>query len=48
MIKTYHRKPQYGEYYDEATKQKVIYDRDRLYALINDGKGLYSHSVLCI
>ncbi len=40
MIKTYRRKPQYGEYYDEATKQKVIYDRDRLFALINDDKDL--------
>ncbi len=38
--KTYHKKPAYGDYYDEVTKQRVIYDRDRLYALINNDKDL--------
>ena len=37
-IKTYHRKPQHGEYYDEAIKQKILFDRDRLFAVINNDK----------
>ena len=38
FIKTFHKNPEYGEYFDEAINQKVVFDRDRLYALINDGR----------
>lgn len=37
-IKTFYKSPEYGEYFDDAVNQNVIYDRDRLYALINNDK----------
>jgi hypothetical protein len=38
QMKTFHKKPSYGNYYDDAIKQMVTSDRDRLYGLINEDK----------
>jgi len=38
VIKTFHKEPAYGEYFDEAANEPVFNDRDRLYALVNDDK----------
>lgn len=37
-MKMFHKKPQNGDFYDEAIKKSIIFDQERLYALINDDK----------
>jgi hypothetical protein len=39
-VKTFPKSPAYGKYYDDLTSQLVLFDRDRLYALINNDKDL--------
>ncbi|MBP7496150.1 MAG: hypothetical protein KA792_00600 [Bacteroidales bacterium] len=38
VVKTYHKAPAYGEYFDDAANEPVFNDKDRLYALINNDK----------